>query len=82
VHRLHDTQCQWILSSYDKPEIRQLYAQHYIIPVQAFSGMKIKKHEAERVLDEEVLITNFLPSGEVVINVSSEAYQLGLNLDT
>lgn len=78
--RLHNTKCQWILSSYDKPEIRKLYAQHYIISVQAFSGMNVKKNEGPRVLNEEVLITNFLPPGEVVVNVSSESYQLGLTL--
>jgi DNA adenine methylase len=78
--RLHNTKCQWILSSYDKPEIRKLYAQHYIIPVQAFSGMNVKKNEGPRVLNEEVLITNFLPPGEVVVNVSAESYQLDLSL--
>lgn len=78
--RLHNTKCQWILSSYDKPEIRKLYTQHYIISVQAFSGMNVKKNEGPRVLNEEVLITNFLPPGEVVVNVSSESYQLGLTL--
>ncbi len=78
--RLHTAKCQWILSSYDKPEIRKLYVQHYIIPVQAFSGMNVKKNEGPRVLNEEVLITNFLPQGEVVVNVSTESYQLGLNL--
>ena len=45
--RLHNTKCQWILSSYDKPEIRKLYAQHYIISVQAFSGMNVKKNEGK-----------------------------------
>ncbi|MFN8496127.1 MAG: DNA adenine methylase [Caldilineaceae bacterium] len=81
AERLHHTQCQWILSSYDKPEIRQLYAKHYIIPVQAFSGMRVKKHESQRVLNEEVLITNFAPPGEVVVRVSAESPQLALNLD-
>lgn len=79
--RLHVAKCRWILSSYDKPEVRQLYAQHYIIPVQAFSGMNVRKSEGQRVLNEEVLITNFLPPGEVVVNVSAESFQLGLNLE-
>ena len=78
--RLYAAKCQWILSSYDKPEIRKLYAQHYIIPVQAFSGMNVKKNEGARVMNEEVLITNFLPPGEVLVKVSAESYQLGLNL--
>jgi DNA adenine methylase len=82
AERLHQTKCQWILSSYDKPEIRKLYAQHYIISVQAFSGMNVKKHEGQRVLNEEVLITNFRPPSDVVVQVSSESYQLGLNLNS
>jgi DNA adenine methylase len=80
--RLHDTKCQWILSSYDKPEIHTLYAQHFIIPVQAFSGMNVKKAESQRVLNEEVLVTNFLPPGETIVNVSAESYQLDLNLSS
>ncbi|MDQ3248246.1 MAG: DNA adenine methylase, partial [Chloroflexota bacterium] len=79
--RLDNTQCQWILSSYDKPETRTLYAQHYIIPVQSFSGMNVKKHEGARVLNEEVLITNFVPPGEVIVNRSSDSYQLDLSLN-
>jgi DNA adenine methylase len=81
AERLHTAKCQWILSSYDKPEVRMLYQQHYIIPVQAFSGMNVKKHDGQRVLNEEVLITNFLPPGEVVATISAESYQLDLNLE-
>lgn len=42
----------------------------------------MKKHDTQRVLNEEVLITNFLPPGKAVINVSSESYQLGLGIDS
>jgi hypothetical protein len=62
--RLNATRCRWILSSYDLPEIRSLYPEAYITSVQSFSGMKAKKNESERVLNKEVLITNFLPPGQ------------------
>jgi hypothetical protein len=38
----------------------------YIIPVQSFSGMKAKKDGPERVLNREVLITNFAPPTETL----------------
>ncbi len=57
--RLSETKCKWILSSYNLPEVHNLYAQYNIIPVTAYSGMKTKKTGQERVLNNEVLITNF-----------------------
>lgn len=59
--RLKHTQCRWILSSYDVPEIRKLYQGYQIIPVQSFSGMRVKKAITDRLLNEEVLIVNFDP---------------------
>lgn len=76
---LRRAQCDWILSSYDKPEIRHLYDRHYIIPVQAFSGMVVKKGEGERVLNKEVLITNFPPPGALAQHILSHP-QLDLGL--
>lgn len=64
AERLGNAQFKWILSSYDQPEIHELYSGDYIIPVQSFSGMKAKKNEPERVLNKEVLITNFAPPTE------------------
>jgi len=63
AQRLRDSRCKWILSSYDTPEIRSLYnaKKFYILPVQAFSGMEKKKNGGKRVLNREVLITNFVP---------------------
>jgi DNA adenine methylase len=61
ANRLNAAKCQWILSSYDIPEIRDRYPNDYITPVQSFSGMKAKKNQSERVLNKEVLITNFPP---------------------
>ncbi len=61
AQRLSNTKCKWILSSYDTPNIHALFEQHHITPVQSFSGMKIEKNGRERVLNKEVLITNFVP---------------------
>ncbi len=58
---LDQTKCQWILSSYDTPEIHELFARHLIISVQSFSGMKVERNKRERVVNREVLITNFEP---------------------
>ena len=76
---LRRAQCAWILSSYDKPEIRHLYDRNYIIPVQAFSGMVVKKGEGERVLNKEVLITNFPPPNGLAEHILSHP-QLDLGL--
>lgn len=58
---LKNAQCKWALSSYDNPEVRALYEGFHIIPLQAFSGMKVKKNDNnnKRMLNMEVLITNF-----------------------
>jgi len=59
--RLATTQCQWILSSYDKPEIHELFKQFHIQSVSAASGMNLEKNGSSRVVNQEVLITNFVP---------------------
>lgn len=59
AHRLAQTRCKWILSSYDMPEIRDLYKGCRVISVQSYSGMRKQKNGSERVLNEEVLIVNF-----------------------
>ncbi len=61
AERLDQTKCQWILSSYGTPEIHELFARHLIISVQSFSGMKVERNKRERVVNREVLITNFEP---------------------
>ena len=65
AERLNNSVCKWILSSFDIPEVRELYQneKNHIIPVQAFSGMKQKKDGKKRVLNREVLILNFNPAG-------------------
>ncbi len=59
--RLSETKCKWILSSYDTPEVRQMYPGYQIIPIQSYSGMSAKKNGVKRVLNQEVLIANFDP---------------------
>jgi DNA adenine methylase len=59
--RLRNSKCKWILSSYDVPEIHNLYDDYNIISVQSYSGMRVKKNDTSRTLNKEVLITNFIP---------------------
>ncbi len=68
--RLRAAKCKWILSSYDIPGIREMFADYYTISVQSASGMRVKKHDNTRVLNKEVLIANYappttLPHGEI-----------------
>lgn len=60
--RLAETKCKWILSSYDIPSVRELFDQYHILTVEAFSGMRVKKDDTTRVINKEVLITNFPPT--------------------
>lgn len=78
AERLRATKCKWILSSYDVTQIRKLYAGYNIVPVQSFSGMRIKKNNTERILNEEVLITNFSPLIEGKENSVPEQIELKL----
>jgi DNA adenine methylase len=80
AQRLYHTKCKWILSSYDIPEIRELFAQCYIISVQSASGMRIKKNDTARVLNREVLITNYAPPKKVA-HGQIEQQQMSLGLD-
>lgn len=61
VRRLNRAKCKWIVSSYDTPFIHSLFRGHTIIPVQSASGMDTEKHGSTRVINKEVLITNFSP---------------------
>lgn len=62
AQRLFGLKCNWLLSSYDNPEIRDLFASQTIIPVTSSSGMRKKKDNTERVIVNEVIICNFAPS--------------------
>ncbi|RME45598.1 MAG: DNA adenine methylase [Caldilineae bacterium] len=74
--RLHRSECRWILSSYDMPEIRTLYKKYNIIPVQTYSGMRVKKNDTSRILNKEVLITNFEPPSPKSETAAGEQLQL------
>lgn len=78
--RLNKTECKWILSSYDIPEIREMFAKHYIISVQSASGMRVKKDDNSRVLNREVLITNYAPPKKIEYG-QLEPQQLSLQLN-
>ena len=78
--RLSRAECRWILSSYDIPEIRELFAKYFIISVQSASGMRVKKNDTARVLNREVLVTNYPPAAELP-HGHVEPYQLLLELD-
>jgi DNA adenine methylase len=61
AERLDRATCKWVLSSYDMPQIHNLFAGHTIMPVQAFSGMNVEKNGSGRVVNREVLVMNFTP---------------------
>ncbi len=59
ANRLFTTECKWILSSYDIPEVREMYEGLSIRTIQSFSGMKKKKNGSDRVVNQEVVIANY-----------------------
>jgi DNA adenine methylase len=65
--RLNATHCKWILSSYDSPYIRSLFEGHPILSVQSASGMNTEKKGNTRVINREVLITNFPPPATIAL---------------
>ena len=60
--RLAQVQGKWIISSYDRPEIRALYNGSHIIAVQSASGMATAKGGGGRVTNVEILVCNFEPN--------------------
>jgi DNA adenine methylase len=78
--RLATTQCRWILSSYDTPEIHNLFPAYHILPVTSFSGMNAEKNGNQRVLNKEVLITNFQPDN-IIATEATMPFQDVLGLD-
>ncbi len=78
--RLNRSKCRWILSSYDLPQVTAMYANSYVTAVQAFSGMNVEKHKGDRVMNREVLITNFPPPEDRML-VSGPANQIHLHID-
>jgi DNA adenine methylase len=69
---LSNTKSNWILSSYDNPQVRSLFKNFHFIPVTTSTGMRKAKNNTERVVVHEVLITNYeLP----IDNTSTRAKQ-------
>ncbi len=69
--KLKHAQCRWIVSSYDMPFIRELFADYTIIPLEAKSGMDTGKNEDTRVTNKEVIILNYVPSETANMHSSS-----------
>ena len=65
AEQLGRTQGFWLLSSYDTPEIRDLFSGYEVTPIQSSSGMRTGKSERQagrhRTINQEILITNFMP---------------------
>jgi len=59
AERLAQTQCHWLISSYDTPQIRTLFDGYSICSLASFSGMDTSKAKSGRTLNQEVLIANF-----------------------
>ncbi len=76
--RLSRATCQWILSSYDKSEIRALFEQYNFTTIQSSSGMNKEKNGSTRVLNKEILITNFKTKNKVVLSHNSNQTVLDL----
>lgn len=60
--RLAEAQGKWIVSSYDRPEIRRLYGGQHVVSVESASGMATADGGASRVKNREILVLNFEPS--------------------
>ena len=69
---LDKCQGKWLLSSYDIPQVHELFKNHVIIPIQSASGMIATKHGSERVINREVVIANYTPT---VLSSGNEPYQ-------
>lgn len=61
---------KWILSSYDRPEVRAFYEGYNFVPVTVASGMETEKFSGERVKVAEILVTNFEPK-EISSNIET-----------
>ena len=81
AERLSRARCKWILSSYNKPEIRELFARYFLTAVESSSGMNTEKNGNTRVLNREILITNYAPPAEPATALN-EIHQPPLNLST
>ncbi len=76
--QLAKTKGLWILSSYDTPEIRDLFGGYEVTPIRSSSGMRTSESERQagrhRTINQEILITNFTsPMSETpIVRVGTE----------
>jgi hypothetical protein len=49
--------------------MRDLYEDKYIVSVQSYSGMQTEKKSNSRVINKEILITNYLPDSMKVSRI-------------
>ena len=80
AEQLKKTTGLWILSSYDTPDIREMFDGYAITPIQSSSGMKTGKAEQrtglKRTINREILVTNFAPP-----MTGSPLARIGINSD-
>jgi DNA adenine methylase len=79
--RLKNAKCQWILSSYDIPEMHALFSDYFILAVQSASGMSAEKNGTSRTLNRELLITNYAPPKSLLRQTASSPAQPALELE-
>jgi hypothetical protein len=78
--RLQKANCKWILSSYDKEDVKSLYPDNFIISISSMSGMKSKKDQPERLPNQEILIMNFVPDFHKEVSKSITKEQKNLEM--
>lgn len=82
---LSQSKSKWLLSSYDKPEVRRLYHEEcYVVPIQSYSGMATRKKNDQRVVNREIVIMNFSPEIRDVDHIitplqETKSYQKGFS---
>ncbi len=69
AERLSGVRSKWMLSSYDSEDVRTLFKDYNVIPIQSASGMRSSKSEAKlsgmrNTLNREVVVLNYDPSSE------------------
>ncbi|MHB8566075.1 MAG: DNA adenine methylase [Nitrososphaerales archaeon] len=71
AERLRSVKCKWILSSYDTPEVRDIYgsSEYLTFPVRFHSGMEESYKGRDRIVNSEILIMNYKPSASPPIKV-------------
>jgi DNA adenine methylase len=56
VERLRSAECRWLLSSFDKPEVRQLYDEFHVTEIDFASGLDAGDGSRR---NREVVVTNY-----------------------